>query len=376
VKILGIETSCDETSAAVYETERGFPGTLKSSIVASQTLLHARFGGVVPELSARAHIERLPAVVSEALNVAGCRAVDLDAIAVTVRPGLLSALLCGMAYARGLAMATGRPLYAVDHVKAHVASAFLNPTGPDGDDPSTAMEGQVPAATGMSCGRPLSPSDFPVSALVASGGHTLLVTLKSPVDFELIGTTRDDAVGEAFDKVGQLLGLPFPGGPNVEREAKLGDPAAFRFPIGVIRGSPFDFSFSGLKTAVLYKLAKMPAREVRRRRADVAASFQSAAISALVDRAVKVVRSTGSRVFVLCGGVAANRALRSAMADALAREGASLCMPPLAYCGDTGAQVAVYAYFLIAAGAAPASADLDAETVSELFASAGSAEGG
>ncbi len=349
--ILGIETSCDETSAAVYESSSAESGCLRSNVVASQVDLHAAFGGVVPELSARAHVERLPVVVSESLRLAGLSFSDLDSIAVTARPGLLSALLCGISFAKGLSLALDRPLYAVDHVKAHVAAAFL----------------EFPSASLVeSSARPINPGDLPVLALVASGGHTLMARQTSPLDFQLLGTTRDDAVGEAFDKVGQLLGLPFPGGPHVERAAASGDPSAFSFPVGIIRGAPLDFSFSGLKTAVLYALAKMPARERRRRTVDVAASFQRAAIRALSERAVTAVRETGIRSVVLCGGVAANRTLRQTLSSDLAAVGARLFVPPAVFCGDTGAQVAVYGSFLAAAGCPPVQ-DVDASTTSELF---------
>ncbi|MBI4178073.1 tRNA (adenosine(37)-N6)-threonylcarbamoyltransferase complex transferase subunit TsaD [bacterium] len=339
MNVLGIETSCDETAVAVYAAPR-----LLSSVVASQTNLHAKFGGVVPELSARAHIERLPAVTAEALAGAGCGFGDLGAVAVTVRPGLLSALLCGLSYARGLSMSLGVPLVPVDHVKAHVAAAFLR----EGND------------------RPLSAEEMPALALVASGGHTLLIKLSGPLSFELLGTTRDDAVGEAFDKVGQLLGLPFPGGPAVEKAAEGGDPEAFRFPVGKIRGAPLDFSFSGLKTSVLYTLHKIPPAKRRARRADLAASFQSAAIRALTGRAILAVRETGIAKVVLCGGVAANRSLRRAMAAALSAEGADLFVPPMQYCTDSAAQIALMGSALLESGAT-AGPDLDASTTSELF---------
>jgi len=350
MNVLGIETSCDETSAAVYAARPDGAGDLKSNVVASQVDLHARFGGVVPELSARAHVERLPAIVAEALSRAGCAFCDVDAVAVTSRPGLLSALLAGVSYARGLAIALDRPVYAVDHVKAHVAAAFL-PASPETPE-----------------FQPLAPGDLPALAMVASGGHTVLLKMNGPTAFDVLGTTRDDAVGEAFDKVGHLLGLPFPGGPEIERAAAGGDPDAFSFPIGVIRGHPLDFSFSGLKTAVLYAMAKLPARARRRRVADLAASFQKAAIAALVRRAVAAGRETQIRAFVLCGGVAANHALRAAMSAALATEGARLTVPPVRYCGDTAAQVARFAAFQIAEGAPPADPGLDACATSELFA--------
>lgn len=337
--ILGIETSCDETSAALVEADGGRLGALLSNVVASQTDLHARFGGVVPELSARAHVERLPAVAAEALAQASRGFGEIDAIAVTHRPGLLSALLCGVSYAKGLSLALDRPLYAVDHIKAHVASAFLDPEQPR----------------------------LPALALVASGGHTLLVRMDTPVTFELLGSTRDDAVGEAFDKVGHLLGLPFPGGPHVERAARGGDAGAYRFPVGTIRGHPLDFSFSGLKTAVLYALMKIPPRSRRARREDIAASFQAAAIAALVGRALSAVDATGIRSFILCGGVAANGALREEMTKALEGAGVRFHVPPVRFCGDTAAQVAVFGSHLILSGRPPASGGLDASATSELF---------
>lgn len=363
MKILGIETSCDETSAAVYETSGRWRGALLSNIVASQVDLHAKFGGVVPELSARAHVERLPLIVEESLSAARCGFQDVDAIAVTARPGLLSALLCGVSYAKGLSIGLRRPLYAVDHVKAHVAAAFLDPP---------AMEGRAELAPNVT-GSPaaLSVENLPALALVASGGHTLLLKMTTPVSFELLGGTRDDAVGEAFDKVGQLLCLPFPGGPHVERAASGGNPAAFRFPVGVIRDSPLDFSFSGLKTAVLYTMNKMPAKEKENRKADLAASFQAAAIRALVDRALAAVRQTDIRTFILCGGVAANRALRETLSNALAAADVRFHVPPVIFCGDTAAQVAVFASHLIAANVPPASAGLDAATTSEVFETSG-----
>lgn len=353
MRILGIETSCDETSAAVYDTGAGSGrpagrGTLLSNLVASQVDLHAEFGGVVPELSARAHVERLPAIVKESLEAAGCGFGEIDAIAVTSRPGLLSALLCGVSYAKGLAVGIRRPLYAVDHVKAHVAAAFLN----------------TPAGAGAPL---LSEEDLPALALVASGGHTLLLKMSTPVTFELLGCTRDDAVGEAFDKVGQLLDLPFPGGPHVEKAAAEGDPSAFRFPIGTIRGHPLDFSFSGLKTAVLYTMTKMSPKERIARKADLAASFQSAAIRALVDRSIAAARQTGIRSLILCGGVAANRTLRQTLSAALASEGVRFFVPPTVFCGDTAAQVALFGACLAGWGVPPVSDDLDAVTTSELF---------
>jgi N6-L-threonylcarbamoyladenine synthase len=300
VLFLSIETSCDETAAAVFTDE---PLVL-ANVVASQTDLHARFGGVVPEVAARAHLQRLLPVIDEALRKAGVRLDQIGAVAVHNTPGLVGAVL-------------GVPLIAVNHVEAHVYAARL------------------------AAGRDI----FPCVGLVVSGGHTSLFHCPTPLEFELLGATRDDAAGEAFDKVAALLGLGFPGGPAVEREAAGGDATAFRFPRSFLHDDRLDFSFSGLKTAVLYtcfgqnapSTASPPVGKVR---ADVAASFQQAVIDVLVEKARQALRRTGLKRLAVGGGVAANRPFRAALERMATEEGAELFIPPLALCTDNAAMAA------------------------------------
>jgi N6-L-threonylcarbamoyladenine synthase len=313
VLFLSIETSCDETAAAVFTDE---PLVL-ANVVASQTDLHARFGGVVPEVAARAHLQRLLPVIDEALRKAGVRLDQIGAVAVHNTPGLVGALLVGVSAAKMLALVLGVPLIAVNHVEAHVYAARL------------------------AAGRDI----FPCVGLVVSGGHTSLFHCPTPLEFELLGATRDDAAGEAFDKVAALLGLGFPGGPAVEREAAGGDATAFRFPRSFLHDDRLDFSFSGLKTAVLYtcfgqnapSTASPPVGKVR---ADVAASFQQAVIDVLVEKARQALRRTGLKRLAVGGGVAANRPFRAALERMATEEGAELFIPPLALCTDNAAMAA------------------------------------
>jgi N6-L-threonylcarbamoyladenine synthase len=310
---LAIETSCDETAAAVFTDEP----TVLANVVASQTDLHARFGGVVPEVAARAHLQRLLPVIDEALRQAGLRLDQVGCIAVHNTPGLVGALLVGVSCAKMLAVALGVPLIAVNHIEAHVYAARL------------------------AAGRDI----FPCVGLVVSGGHTSLFHCRTPLAFDLLGCTLDDAAGEAFDKVAALLGLGFPGGPAVESEAAKGDPAAFRFPRSFLHDDRLDFSFSGLKTAVLYTVrgqdaagtAPVPADQ---RRADVAASFQQAVIDVLAGKARQALRRTGLKRLAVGGGVSANRPLRAALERMTAGEGAELFIPPLALCTDNAAMAA------------------------------------
>jgi N6-L-threonylcarbamoyladenine synthase len=310
---LGIETSCDETAAAVFTDE---PAVL-SNVVASQTDLHARFGGVVPEVAARAHLQRLLPVIDEALRRAGVRLDQLGGVAVHYTPGLVGALLVGLSAAKMLALALDVPLLGVNHVHGHVYACRL------------------------AAGRDI----FPCVGLVVSGGHTILFHCRDALHFERLGATLDDAAGEAFDKVASLLDLGFPGGPAVEREAAAGDPAAVRFPRSFLHDERLDFSFSGLKTAVLYALAGQ--NEPRpappppgKQRADLAASFQAAVVEVLVAKSRQALRRTGLKRLAVGGGVAANRRVRAALEEMARAEGAELFIPPLALCTDNAAMAA------------------------------------
>lgn len=313
-RILAIETTCDETAAAVFTAE---PVVL-SNVVASQSKLHERFGGVVPEIAARAHLRQLLPVVHQALAEADTRLADLSAIAVAHTPGLVGAILIGLTCAKSLCLALGRPLLAVNHLEGHI----------------------------FACQMVHSSSVFPCVGLVVSGGHSNLFHCRSPEDFDLVGSTIDDAAGEAFDKVATILGLGYPGGPLIEQAAKTGDPARHGFPRSLIHADNLDFSFSGLKTAVLYTVhgpnLKHSDRVLTpRETADLAASFQQAVIDVLVAKARRAVRQF--RVATLCvgGGVAANGALRLALLQLADEEGVTLVVPPLRMCTDNAAMAAV-----------------------------------
>jgi N6-L-threonylcarbamoyladenine synthase len=294
--ILGLETSCDETAAALVED-----GSIRSNVVSSQADLHARFGGVVPEVASRRHLELVLPVVREALAEGGVGLDELDAVAVTQGPGLIGALLVGLSAAKALAWARGLPLVPVNHLHGHVASLYLDP-------------------------EPLEP---PFLCLLASGGHTMLVDVPERGAFLPIGTTLDDAAGEAFDKGARLLGLGYPGGAEIDRLARDGDPTAFEFPVARVPG--LDFSFSGVKTALLYEVRGLGER-VEERRADLAASYQRALVRALVQRTLEAAEQTGAERIAVVGGVAANSELRASLPDAKA--------PPLALCTDNAAMIA------------------------------------
>jgi N6-L-threonylcarbamoyladenine synthase len=301
--ILGLETSCDETAAAVLSAD----GRILSSVVSSQAELHARYGGVVPEVASRRHLELVTPVVREALESAGVRLDEIDRVAVTQGPGLVGALLVGLSYAKSLAWARGLPLVPVDHLAGHVASLYVQPD-------------------------PLEP---PFTCLLASGGHTLLLAVRAHDELERIGTTLDDAAGEAFDKGARLLGLGYPGGAEIDRLAHDGDPDAFSFPVARVPG--LDFSFSGLKTALLYAVRDLEEGELEARRADLAASYQRAIVRALVERVHRAAEETGLERIAVVGGVAANSALRAALSDAR--------FAPLALCTDNAAMIASAARF-------------------------------
>lgn len=317
--ILGIETSCDETAAALVADGRH---TL-SSVVATQFELHARYGGVVPEIAARRHLENILPVIQGALDQAGVTLKDLDGLAVTQGPGLIGALVIGMAVGKALAYTLKKPLVGVHHLKAHIASIFLTQDRPR----------------------------FPFVALVVSGGHTNLYHVKSFRDMDLISRSRDDAAGEAFDKVAKLMGLGYPGGVIIEALAARGNPEAYPLPRPRIPEEPLTFSFSGLKTAVAYLLKKQPEIAAEdASRADLAASFQEAVVESLVSRAWLALEATGSRRLLVAGGVAANSRLRCALLDQAQATGRELFLPPLALCTDNAAMVAALGYELLQSG--------------------------
>jgi len=317
--VLGLETSCDETAAAVVADGR----RVLSNVVATQFELHAVYGGVVPELAARRHLENLLPVIRGALDQAGVTLRQIDGLAATQRPGLIGALVIGMAAAKTLAYALRRPLVGVHHLHAHVVSIFLTD----------------------------APPAFPFVGLVVSGGHTNLYLVHGFGDMRLLGHTRDDAAGEAFDKVAKIMGLGYPGGVVIEALGAAGDPAALPLPRPRIPEEPLTFSFSGLKTAVAVLLQKHPEILVDpRARADLAAGFQEAVVDSLVSRAMLALEHTGCRSLVVAGGVAANGRLRRALAEAAGAAGAELFLPPLSLCTDNAAMVAALGHHLLQAG--------------------------
>jgi N6-L-threonylcarbamoyladenine synthase len=325
--ILGIETSCDETAASVLAED----GAVLSNIIASQHRVHERFGGVVPELASRAHIESIENVSAEALQRAGLSWSDLTGIAVTQGPGLAGSLLVGVNYAKALAYALDIPVVGVSHLEGHIASAWLQ-------DPSFPL---------------------PCVVLVVSGGHTHLYYKDITGHCRLLGATRDDAAGEAFDKGAQLLELGFPGGPAVDRLARQGNPEAIPFPRSYIRKGSLDFSFSGLKTALLYRLQKMDERSRTEQAADLAAGYQEAIVEVLVEKSVTAVRSSGASALAVVGGVSANSRLRAMLQLRARSEGLQLSIPPLAYCTDNAAMIAAAGRQALRTGLL-ASLDMDA----------------
>lgn len=325
IHILGIETSCDETAASVVAN-----GTqVKSSIVASQTKLHEKYGGVVPEIASRAHVESILPIVSEAIEQADITPEQIDAVAVANQPGLTIALMVGVTAAKTLSFAWSKPLIAVNHIHAHLQSAILEAES----------------------------IELPAVALIVSGGHTNLYDAESALDLRLMGKTIDDAAGEAFDKVATILGLPYPGGPNIEKIAKEGDPKAVRFPRSLMDKDSLDFSFSGLKTAVLYhcqgqdmkgenRVEQMTRQEI----ADIAASFQEAVIDVLVKKTQRAAKRIKAKTVLMGGGVACNGPLREAMGQMCEKEKLSLMIADRKYCTDNAAMVASLAYYKYQAG--------------------------
>lgn len=313
VYILAIESSCDETAASVVKNGR----EVLSNVISSQIALHTLYGGVVPEIASRKHIEKINQVISEALKEAEMSLEEITAIGVTYGPGLVGALLVGVAEAKAIAYAAGKPLVGVHHIEGHVSANFIE--HPD-----------------------LEP---PFICLIVSGGHTHLVVVKDYGEFEIIGRTRDDAAGEAFDKVARAVGLGYPGGPKVDRAAKEGNPHAIEFPRARVEGAPYDFSFSGLKSAVLNHInhAKMLGEEINV--PDLAASFQEAVVDALVSRAVMAAKEYGYGKLAIAGGVASNSALREGMEKACEKAGLRLYYPSPVYCTDNAAMIGVAAYY-------------------------------
>jgi N6-L-threonylcarbamoyladenine synthase len=318
VKILAIETSCDETAAAVVADGRD----VLSSVVTSQVDVHARYGGVVPEVASRAHVELLTPVVAEALLQAGLTGWELDAVAATTGPGLIGSLLVGLSAAKGYALAWGLPFVGVNHLEAHLHAAFL-------EEPSL---------------------NLPVVVLLASGGHTMLISMEAGADggfpfvYRLLGQTIDDAAGEAFDKVARFLGLGYPGGPPIDREAAKGDGSAIAFPRG-LWGEGYDFSFSGLKTSVITYVRKHPEAPVR----DIAASFREAVVDVLVEKSRRAARDVGAKGICLGGGVAANALLRERIVDLCEKEGLQAFIPSLAMCTDNAAMIGATAWYRLQA---------------------------
>jgi len=314
-RLLAIETSCDETAAAIVENGR----LLLASTVASQMEVHARYGGVFPEVASRQHILSIVPVVEQTLTQAGLTLADVQAIAVTRGPGLVGALTVGLNLAKGLALGSGRPLIGINHLEGHIYSAWLS------------RQGETP---------PPEPR-FPLLVLLVSGGHTELDLMTDHLTYRPLGATRDDAAGEAFDKVARLLGLPYPGGPSIQQAATNGDPDAFAFPRAWLDGS-YHFSFSGLKTAVLYEVRRLEAMGQALPVADLAASFQKAVVEVLFEKTMRAAREYGAAEILVAGGVSANRALRAAFES---QDEFPVHIPPLAFCTDNAAMAAAAGYY-------------------------------
>ncbi len=317
-KILAIESSCDETAAAVVQDGR----RVLSNIISSQIDIHTLYGGVVPEIASRKHTERICNVVSAALEEAGVTMKDIDAVAVTYGPGLVGALLVGVSYAKGLAFAANRPLVGVHHIEGHICANLL-------DHPE------------------LEP---PFLSLVVSGGHTTLARVADYGKYEVLGVTRDDAAGEAFDKVARAIGLGYPGGPKIDRISEEGDPNAIEFPHAKVGDSPYDFSFSGLKSAVLNYLNQCRMNDVKIKTADVAASFQKTVVDMICERVDMALAERHEKVFALAGGVAANKHLRAGIEEVCRKRDVKFYCPDFIYCTDNAAMIGAAAYYEYMAG--------------------------
>lgn len=313
IKILGIESSCDETSASIVVNGRD----VLSNIISTQIDIHKKFGGVVPEVASRKHIEVINVVVEEALEKAGLSLDDIDAVAVTYGPGLVGALLVGLQYAKGLAYALKKPLIGVNHIEGHISANFIEH-------------------------KDLEP---PFVCLVVSGGHTFIVYMEDYGKFEVIGQTRDDAAGEAYDKIARALGLGYPGGPKIDMLSKEGNPDAIKFPKANFHDDSLDFSFSGLKSAVLNYLNKMEMTGVEINKADVAASFQKAVVEVLTDNVIKTCKRRGVNKIAIAGGVASNSALRANLINEGRKLGIEVLFPAPVLCTDNAAMIAAAGYF-------------------------------
>lgn len=313
VLILAIESSCDETAAAVVKNGR----EVLSNVINTQIAIHTEYGGVVPEIASRKHIENINPVIRKALEDAGVTLDDIDAIGVTYGPGLVGALLVGVAEAKAIAFAKNKPLVGVHHIEGHISANYVE-------------------------NKELEP---PFVALVVSGGHTHLVKVNDYGEYEIVGRTRDDAAGEAFDKVARAIGLGYPGGPKIDKLAKEGNPDAIEFPRAHVDDAPYDFSFSGIKSAVLNYInsANMQGKEINR--ADVAASFQKAVVDALVSRAVRLAKECGMDKLAIAGGVASNSALRAAIQEACAKNNIGFYSPSPILCTDNAAMIGAVAYY-------------------------------
>ncbi len=330
--LLAIESSCDETAAAVLSHGE----LIKSNIVSSQVEIHREYGGIVPEIASRKHLEAISLVVSEAVERAGIGLTDIDAVAITQGPGLVGSLVVGLSFAKAFAVARGIPFTGVNHLAAHLASIFLEP-----DTPS-----------------------FPFIGMVVSGGHTSIYRVDSMLSMELLGRTRDDAAGEAFDKVAKILGLEYPGGPVISHLAAKGDPAAFDFPRAMLPDTPLDFSFSGLKTSVLTMVRRLERDQSSLPIEDLCASFQEAVVDVLIKKLILAARNNDISEVVVTGGVAANSRLRQRLSSEASREGIKAFFPSPGYCTDNAAMVAVAGFHQLKAGI---KAKVDADVYSRQF---------